>query len=660
MTKRLAPPPSDGVALADEELNGHGDVLTMNGSSEPTAVDLMEQRRMAKVRAAQRASSRTSAKRQQASERIAGATEELSAGVLQANETSKQLNQAMEVIAAGAVQANAACQQSQSAARDLAKTADANRVSSQHGFDLATSLTQLIRAASAEIENLIASVDVAAEKNVQSAEMVGNLEKQADEIGQVVKTVAGIADQTNLLALNAAIEAARAGEHGRGFAVVADEVRNLAEGAEGSARSIRELVTGIQQDVGVVAKDTQQAATTAREQVEKGNEITKSFAQIVAEIGSVQDTFRQVNDLSAETAAAIEQFHAGVNVIAGSSEQSASAATRATTSTSEQVKALSDIESATEDLKLMAEELKTSTDSEKSSEHLAAAAEELSATVAQAEAASQQITAAIRHISKTAAEQAAGNAQSKVAIEQINRQASAIRTRAVTTFKTLTQLQKLYGDNKAAVSLMIQGIMETAKASMAAAESIHLLERRVRQIDKIVDAITKVAMQTNLLAVNGAVEAARSGEYGKGFAVVASDIRTLATDSEKNADKIKDLVRSIQDQVRVVSQDILHSGATAEQVVQKAKKSTESLKQVETDMSAMKQSIGQVQETSDMAVAAVAEVQKSVEQSAKAAEQASAVAQQASIGAVQQAKGMQNLAQAIEEVAALADDLQTG
>lgn len=230
----------------------------------------------------------------------------------------------------------------------------------------------------------------------------------------------------------------------------------------------------------------------------------------------------------------------------------------------------------------------------------------------------------------------------------------------MTTFKTLTQLQKLYGDNKAAVSLMIQGIMETAKASMAAAESIHLLERRVRQIDKIVDAITKVAMQTNLLAVNGAVEAARSGEYGKGFAVVASDIRTLATDSEKNADKIKDLVRSIQDQVRVVSQDILHSGATAEQVVQKAKKSTESLKQVETDMSAMKQSIGQVQETSDMAVAAVAEVQKSVEQSARAAEQASAVAQQASVSAVQQAKGMQNLAQAIEEVAALADDLQTG
>ena len=79
--------------------------------------------------------------------------------------------------------------------------------------------------------------------------MVAELERQSEEIGKIVHAVARIADQTNLLALNAAIEAARAGEHGKGFAVVADEVRNLAEMSEKSARGIQEVVNEIQGQV---------------------------------------------------------------------------------------------------------------------------------------------------------------------------------------------------------------------------------------------------------------------------------------------------------------------------------------------------------------------------------------------------------------------------
>ena len=83
--------------------------------------------------------------------------------------------------------------------------------------------------------------------------MIGELERQSEEIGKIVHAVTRIADQTNLLALNAAIEAARAGEHGKGFAVVADEVRNLAEISEKSARGIQEVVNEIQSQVKVVA-----------------------------------------------------------------------------------------------------------------------------------------------------------------------------------------------------------------------------------------------------------------------------------------------------------------------------------------------------------------------------------------------------------------------
>ena len=89
--------------------------------------------------------------------------------------------------------------------------------------------------------------------------MIGELERQSEEIGKIVHAVTRIADQTNLLALNAAIEAARAGEHGKGFAVVADEVRNLAEISEKSARGIQEVVNEIQNQVKVVAGDTEAA-----------------------------------------------------------------------------------------------------------------------------------------------------------------------------------------------------------------------------------------------------------------------------------------------------------------------------------------------------------------------------------------------------------------
>jgi len=103
------------------------------------------------------------------------------------------------------------------------------------------------------------------------------------------------------------------------------------------------------------------------------------------------------------------------------------------------------------------------------------------------------------------------------------------------------------------------------------------LEERTRRIDKIVDAIVMVTVQTKMLAVNGNVEAARAGEYGRGFSVVAGDIRSLANESSENADKIKDLVRNVQTQISKVASDIQIAGNKARQEVEKAKVSTTNL-----------------------------------------------------------------------------------
>ena len=82
------------------------------------------------------------------------------------------------------------------------------------------------------------------------------------------------------------------------------------------------------------------------------------------------------------------------------------------------------------------------------------------------------------------------------------------------------------------------------------------LEAISRSVDKIVDGIGMVSIQTNMLAVNGSVEAARAGDFGKGFAVVSKDIRNLARDSGENAGRIKDTVRAIQDQITAVRREL--------------------------------------------------------------------------------------------------------
>ena len=134
--------------------------------------------------------------------------------------------------------------------------------------------------------------------------------------------------------------------------------------------------------------------------------------------------------------------------------------------------------------------------------------------------------------------------------------------------------QKLLASNKVNVDALIVNVGKSADASAESAKNILELEERTRRIDKIVDAIVMVTVQTKMLAVNGNVEAARAGEYGRGFSVVAGDIRSLANESSENADKIKDLVKNVQTQIAKVAGDIELAGNKGRAEVERAKVST--------------------------------------------------------------------------------------
>jgi hypothetical protein len=120
-----------------------------------------------------------------------------------------------------------------------------------------------------------------AEDSAAAAREVDVLAQQATEIGAIVQLIHEIADQTNLLALNAAIEAARAGEAGRGFAVVADEVRKLAERTAKATKDIDGLVTGIRRDSSLAKSAMETLAKTADEYSERGNQATDDMNRLI-------------------------------------------------------------------------------------------------------------------------------------------------------------------------------------------------------------------------------------------------------------------------------------------------------------------------------------------------------------------------------------------
>jgi len=644
MEKKLAKPSSSKIERA-----------TSNASS----TDEMERKReIARRQAQDKVKARTMAKQQQLAERIAVATEQMASGIEEASSAAEELGSTMQQIASGATETSSAAEESRAAINQVDKASVIADKNAKDSLERAEIAQDLISNTSDDIELMIKGIRESAETNMESVKLIGELEKQSNEVGEIVQAVVRIADQTNLLALNAAIEAARAGEHGKGFAVVADEVRNLAETSEKSARNIKELVNEIQSNVKVVVVDIENAGKVANDEVENAKKTTADLVKINEEVILVMKGIAEVSQNAVDANKGAVEFLAIAEQIAVAAEQQGSVAEEVERSIQMQNKAFNELNAGAGDLAQMAEDLKVSTDAQKSSEYMAAASEELSANVEEGNSTSAEILKAMEQISSGA--QVQGDLTDKAAMlaEKLAVASKQMSERAGFSADKIGELQKLLETNKIALDNMTEGISNSAQISMEAAKNIRSLEETTRRIDKIVDAIVNVTIQTNMLAVNGSIEAARAGEFGRGFSVVAVDIRALANESAENTDKIKDLVRAIQNQIQRVSSDTELSSKNSFSEVEKAKKTTHNLNIIEENMIKMLTGADEIQKGSDESLVALEQARKGVDQIAAAAQEASSAAEQASNAAAEQSKGMQELAEAIEEISGLADELQ--
>ncbi|MFQ5531583.1 MAG: methyl-accepting chemotaxis protein, partial [Candidatus Nanoarchaeia archaeon] len=237
-----------------------------------------------------------------ASTQISSSSEELAAGV------QEQSSQTAEIASAVEEMTKTILQTSEHAISAAEQSKDAGETAKNGGYKITATVEGMQRIAKVVTD---------------AANTIKKLGANSEKIGAIVEVIDDIADQTNLLALNAAIEAARAGEHGRGFAVVADEVRKLAERTTNATGEIGSMISNIQQDTNEAVK----AMGLGTEEVNKGimlaDQSGSALNEIIDNTEKVLDTINQVAVASEEESATAEQISRSIEGINSVSQETA-------------------------------------------------------------------------------------------------------------------------------------------------------------------------------------------------------------------------------------------------------------------------------------------------------------------------------------------------
>jgi methyl-accepting chemotaxis protein len=258
--------------------------------------------------------------------RVALNSLELASAANQLHNTSEQIATGAEEVASQTATVATASEEMAATSADIARNCHLAAEGGKHA-------TKRAQTGAAVVEQTVLVMSRIATQVKSSAATVAGLGERSDQIGEIIGTIEDIADQTNLLALNAAIEAARAGEQGRGFAVVADEVRALAERTTRATREIGEMIKSIQSEtkgaVGAMEEGVNEVENGTREAAKSGEslqEILNQISEVTMQVNQIATAAEEQTATTGEITHNIMQITQVVNDTSKGAHDSATAA----------------------------------------------------------------------------------------------------------------------------------------------------------------------------------------------------------------------------------------------------------------------------------------------------------------------------------------------
>lgn len=291
------------------------------------------------------------------SETVSSQSEELTQSANEVKAGSEQIATTMQELASGSeTQANSASELSSVMGTFTSKVQETNengqliQHSSNEVLNMTNEGSQLMESST----NQMAKIDKIVQDAVQKVQC---LDVQSQEISKLVSVIKDIADQTNLLALNAAIEAARAGEHGKGFAVVADEVRKLAEQVSVSVTDITGIVNGIQSETNLVTDSLKGGYIEVEQGTSQIRTTGETFKGISSAVSNMVQSIQTVTENLSDIARNSEDMNKSIEDIAAISEESAAGVEQTSASSQQTSSSMEEVSENSEQLAKLAEKL---------------------------------------------------------------------------------------------------------------------------------------------------------------------------------------------------------------------------------------------------------------------------------------------------------------